>query len=640
MHTRNILTMAFLFCALQTFAQNNFTYSPEKPQAGDVITINYSNSKTRPAATSPNEKSSLNAIVYTLGSQGQTANDLSLKKRGDTYTATVKTDTSENFVFFSFSIDKNFDNNSNNGYWIQLYKGDSLKKGADLSLSRYYQSYGRNAGLEPDNDKALNSMEDEFKRDPEAKKTNLIAYTRLYMQVNKEKGTELIQKEIEAELKTGLKDETDYSTLQNLYSLAKLPEQSKLINDLKKEKFPNGKWKINETINDFLKEKDLEKKEAMYDNISSKIKTNDDWKSLEPSMSYFQSALINAYYQNKDYKGMEAAIKKYDVKGSQLASFYNNAAWEIQGTDKDLDQAEKMSATAVDISKREWKNPTEKKPDYLPASQWEKSRASSYGMYADTYAMIQYKLGNYKKGFPYTEESAIKIDKGESADENNTYALLAEKVLSPKKYVPQLEKFVKDGKSTSEIKEILKRAYVKKHESDKGYDDYLAALEKDSYLKMMADLKKGMLDESSPAFTLVDLKGNKINIADLKNKVVVVDFWATWCGPCKASFPGMQKMVTKYKDDPNVKFVFVDTWETVDQKEKNAADFIASKKYDFHVLMDNDSKVVEQFKVSGIPTKFVIDKNGIIRFKAIGFSGSDDKLVSELTAMIDMAKTM
>ena len=56
--------------------------------------------------------------------------------------------------------------------------------------------------------------------------------------------------------------------------------------------------------------------------------------------------------------------------------------------------------------------------------------------------------------------------------------------------------------------------------------------------------------------------------------------------------------------------------------------------------MDNDSKVADQFKVNGIPTKFVINKNGVIRFKALGFDGSDDKLVTELSTMIDMAKTM
>jgi hypothetical protein len=55
--------------------------------------------------------------------------------------------------------------------------------------------------------------------------------------------------------------------------------------------------------------------------------------------------------------------------------------------------------------------------------------------------------------------------------------------------------------------------------------------------------------------------------------------------------------------------------------------------------MDNESKVVDQFKVEGIPTKFVIDKNGVIRFKSIGFDGSDDKLITELTAMIDMASS-
>jgi peroxiredoxin len=100
----------------------------------------------------------------------------------------------------------------------------------------------------------------------------------------------------------------------------------------------------------------------------------------------------------------------------------------------------------------------------------------------------------------------------------------------------------------------------------------------------------------------------------------------------------MQKMVAKYKEDPEVKFLFIDTWEQGDQKEKAASDFIAANKYDFHVLMDNDNKVVEQFKVSGIPTKFVIDKEGNVKFKSVGFGGSNDQLVAELTAMIDMAK--
>jgi thiol-disulfide isomerase/thioredoxin len=542
MQMKNLLFIAVLFFSVQTFAQNNFTFSPEKPQAGDEITINYT-----PSGTIANTTSPLNAIVYTMGNNEEHANDMQLKKSGNNYVGTVKTDTADNFVFFSFSADGNYDINSNNGYWIRLYDGDQLKKGADLSLSHFYMGQGQKAGVESNEDNALKYMEEEFKLYPQEKRENILSYANLYSKVNKDSGTFIFQKEIESLIKSGLKNEDNYTTLQNLYRYAKLPEQAKLINDLKEVKFPDGKWKINETVNNFLREKDMAKKEAMFDDISSKIKNDSAWKYLEPSLSYFRRSIPNAYYQKQDWDGMDAAIKKLDIKGMELASLYNNAAWEIQKTNKNLDKADKMAATAVEIAKKEWKNPTGEKPDYLSQSQWGKSRASAYAMYADTYGMVNFKEGNFKKGLPYSEDAALKIHKGKTADGNNTYALLAEKVLPARKYVPQLEQFVKDGKATSSIKDILKRAYVKKHKSDNGYDEYMTALQHDAYLNTVAELKKEMLSGKEPNFTLLDLKGNKVNIEDLKNKVVVVDFWATWCGPCKASFPGMQKMITKFK---------------------------------------------------------------------------------------------
>ena len=99
----------------------------------------------------------------------------------------------------------------------------------------------------------------------------------------------------------------------------------------------------------------------------------------------------------------------------------------------------------------------------------------------------------------------------------------------------------------------------------------------------------------------------------------------------------MKKAQDKYKGNPNVKFLFVDTWEKVDNKLQNAKDFMTKKGYDFHVLLDTEDNVVSDFKVSGIPTKFIVDGKGNIRFKAVGFDGNDDALVEELTTMIELA---
>src|SRR5690606_9781848 len=136
-----------------------------------------------------------------------------------------------------FSSNKKFDNNFNEGYKIQLYEGDELKKESYANLGLFYQFYGSYADVEKNNEKALQAFEKELELNPDARTKHLPSYLRLYSTVNKEEAPARIQKEIETTLKNGLKNEAEYELAETLYTLAKLPEQAKWMTSLKKEKF-------------------------------------------------------------------------------------------------------------------------------------------------------------------------------------------------------------------------------------------------------------------------------------------------------------------------------------------------------------------------------------------------------------------
>lgn len=634
MFTRKLLPALLLFFAIATQAQKNFTYTPEKPKPGDVITFTY-----EPAGDIANTVMVPDAIVYYQTDKSRKADDVVLKRIGNKFNGSIQTDAATVFISLGFSVDKKFDNNFNDGYYIQLYENDKPRIGSNYNLSLFYQFYGTQVGLERNNEKALNAMGKELELYPEQKNKYLSAYVGLMVQAKKPDYLTAALKETEAFYKKGLKEEADYEQLEGIYRSLKFNEQMKFITALKKEKFPDGRWTMNETLQKYFAETNIDKKKTLLAQIVQKTESGDEnWKVLKDNLSFYKLQIATTYANAKKWDEFKKAVEESGVTDkTQLASIYNNTSWEMQKTSDNLAYAEEISRLATTQAKDEWKNPASKRPDYVTASQWEKQKEMTYAMYADTYGMIMYRMGQYKKGLPYAKDAAILINKGKDADQNNTYALLAEKTLPKKQYVKELEQFVKDGKSTADMKDILKRAYVKDKKSEAGFDDYIAVLQKESYVKMLEELRKSMLNETASSFALVDLDGKKVQLSDLKGKVVVMDFWATWCGPCKASFPSMQKMVTRYKDDPNVKFIFIDTWEKGENKQKDAADFIANNKYTFHVLQDTEDKIVAEYKVDGIPTKFVIDKKGMVRFKAIGFDGSDDKLVQELTAMIEMA---
>ncbi|PKQ70957.1 peroxiredoxin family protein [Raineya orbicola] len=143
----------------------------------------------------------------------------------------------------------------------------------------------------------------------------------------------------------------------------------------------------------------------------------------------------------------------------------------------------------------------------------------------------------------------------------------------------------------------------------------------------------------APDFELKNLEGKNVKLSDLKGKVVVLDFWATWCGPCVASFPGMKKASDKYKNDKNVVFLFIATSEEPRNRTERLKRFIEKKKYDFNVLIDDNDAVAAKFGVMGIPMKFVVDTQGNIRFASEGFNGSTDNTALEIEAMIELAKT-
>jgi peroxiredoxin len=119
-------------------------------------------------------------------------------------------------------------------------------------------------------------------------------------------------------------------------------------------------------------------------------------------------------------------------------------------------------------------------------------------------------------------------------------------------------------------------------------------------------------DAPAPAFELADISGRSISLDAYRGKVVLLNFWATWCGPCRLEMPAFQSRYENYDDELAV--IAVNNGED----PKIVQTFIDELGLTFDVLLDPQTEVQRIYQVSGFPTTFIIDAEGIIRARHIG----------------------
>ena len=138
-------------------------------------------------------------------------------------------------------------------------------------------------------------------------------------------------------------------------------------------------------------------------------------------------------------------------------------------------------------------------------------------------------------------------------------------------------------------------------------------------------------NRAAPDFKIISADGTQLTLSSLKGKVVMLNFWATWCPPCREEIPSLirlEKIMTGK--------AFVMLPVSVDQGGRPAVDaFLKSKKYDFKVYTDLEGFSSKSYGITGVPETFIIDKNGILVKRVIGpLDWDDQEVVSYLTKLV------
>ncbi|MGK0467336.1 TlpA family protein disulfide reductase [Clostridium sp.] len=165
---------------------------------------------------------------------------------------------------------------------------------------------------------------------------------------------------------------------------------------------------------------------------------------------------------------------------------------------------------------------------------------------------------------------------------------------------------------------------VTNYNKNKANDLIIAKEEKSKVNNITPDVystNENATSDKKPAldFKLKDLNGKDVSLSDYKGKKVFLNFWASWCPPCKAEMPDIEKLYNETNDTDLVILAV-----NVGEIKSDVTSFLNDNKYNFTVLLDSDQNISNQYNIKGIPTSFFIDTEGNIVSSKVGGMSLDE----------------
>jgi thiol-disulfide isomerase/thioredoxin len=607
---------------------DRFSVEPSNPQPGNNINVYYN-----PAGTLLQDSKTIEMVYYICAPGAKEAKSAMMQKLNGNWSASVNTKDSSLAVAFKFVSNGNSDSNGDKGYTVMLNDSDdNVLPGAKAALSDLLVTWRDVVGVirtRVMKTSALNNIKEDIESHPEFRKYYLSTYYYLLKDLKVEDGV----KEIVADIKSNSTNKNlSAEELSAMLSYCQEPELQELEAGFRSSltaKNPKDEYFLREKVRGYSEAANFSQKEKIVSDIS-KTYTDNEY------VSYLQSSLVDEYVKD----GKEADAAKYLRASANFIDSSIESYFASQLIEKGINPktALDFAKSAVEQKEKEIKNGLKSKPANLTKNEWIQQQNQELGRMLGEYGKALMMSGKNMEAIPVLEKS-ISLIGTENGKINETYSKALLETGDNRKAYTETERFILDGFSTPEMPNCLKTAYIEINGSDSGFDLYLAGINKTAKQKRTAKIKSEMLNKPAPDFTLTDLQGKKVSLKDYRGKSIVIDFWATWCPPCRASFPFLKKLVDSRKDDGSVKFLFINTRDHEQKRNERVAKFLKDNNYPFYVLLDTElDKTNDDFIIPGLPTKLFIDKNGVIKYMMVGWEGEEEKELEKITTILELIK--